>query len=57
VPVTTFKELGLQVVGHEGVESVDIDFRALLTKVKAAKADLVYGGFVIDSGGRRSSSR
>jgi branched-chain amino acid transport system substrate-binding protein len=47
----TAKELGLQVVGHEGVESVDIDFRALLTKVKAANADLVYGGFVIDSGG------
>jgi branched-chain amino acid transport system substrate-binding protein len=47
----TAKELGLQVVGHEGVESVDIDFRALLTRVKAANADLVYGGFVIDSGG------
>jgi len=47
----TAKELGLQAVGHEGVESVDIDFRALLTKVRAAKADLVYGGFVIDSGG------
>jgi len=47
----TAKELGLQVVGHEGVESVDIDFRALLTKVKAANADLLYGGFVIDSGG------
>jgi branched-chain amino acid transport system substrate-binding protein len=47
----TAKELGLQVVGHEGLESVDIDFRALLTKVKAANADLIYGGFVIDSGG------
>src|SRR5499426_1419651 len=47
----TAKELGLQVVGHEGVEAVDIDFRALLTKVKAANADLIYGGFVIDSGG------
>jgi branched-chain amino acid transport system substrate-binding protein len=47
----TAKELGLQVVGHEGVESVDIDFRALLTKVKAANPNLVYGGFVIDSGG------
>jgi branched-chain amino acid transport system substrate-binding protein len=47
----TAKELGLQVMGHEGLESVDIDFRALLTKVKAANADLIYGGFVIDSGG------
>lgn len=45
------KALGIQVVGHEGVESVDIDFRALLTKVKAVNADLIYGGFVIDSGG------
>ncbi len=45
------KELGIRVVGHEGVESVDIDFRALLTKVKAVNADLVYGGLVIDSGG------
>src|SRR5262245_20625992 len=47
----TTKELGLQVAGHEGVESVEIDFRALLTKVKAANADLVFGGFTIDSGG------
>jgi branched-chain amino acid transport system substrate-binding protein len=47
----TAKELGLQVVGHEGVESVDIDFRALLTKVRAVNPNLVYGGFVIDSGG------
>jgi len=45
------KELGLQVLGQDGVESVDIDFRALLTKVKASGAQLVYGGFVIDSGG------
>ncbi len=45
------KKLGLEVVGHDGVESLDIDFRALLTKVKASGADLVYGGFVIDSGG------
>ena len=45
------RRLGLQVVGHDGVESTAIDFRALLTKVKAAKPDLVYGGFVIDSGG------
>lgn len=45
------RKLGLQVVGHDGVESVDIDFRPLLTKVRASGADLVYGGFVIDSGG------
>lgn len=44
-------KIGMEVVGRDGVESTDIDFRALLTKVKAAGPDLVYGGFVIDSGG------
>ncbi len=45
------RELGLEVLGHDGVESVDIDFRALLTKVKAAGPDLVYAGVLVDSGG------
>lgn len=45
------EKVGIEVVGRDGVESTDIDFRALLTKVKAANPDLVYGGFVIDSGG------
>jgi branched-chain amino acid transport system substrate-binding protein len=45
------EKVGLEVVGRDGVESTDIDFRALLTKIKAAAPDLVYGGFVIDSGG------
>lgn len=43
--------VGLEVVGRTGVESVDIDFRALLNDVRASGADLVYGGFVLDSGG------
>lgn len=45
------EKIGLEIVGRDGVEATDIDFRALLTKVKAAGPDLVYGGFVIDSGG------
>jgi branched-chain amino acid transport system substrate-binding protein len=45
------KELGLEVAGHDGLESVNIDFRALLTKVKAAGPDLVYFGGLVDSGG------
>ena len=45
------RELGLEVLGHDGIESVDIDFRALLTKVKAAGPDLVYAGVLVDSGG------
>jgi len=49
--VASARKRGLAIVGHDGVESMDVDFRALLTKVKASGADLVYGGFVIDSGG------
>jgi branched-chain amino acid transport system substrate-binding protein len=45
------RELGLEVAGHDGIESVNIDFRALLTKVKASGADLVYFGGLVDSGG------
>jgi branched-chain amino acid transport system substrate-binding protein len=45
------KEIGLEVAAHEGIESVNIDFRALLTKVKASGADVVYFGGLVDSGG------
>jgi branched-chain amino acid transport system substrate-binding protein len=45
------KKIGLKVVAHDGVESVNIDFRALLTKVKASGADLIYFGGLVDSGG------
>jgi branched-chain amino acid transport system substrate-binding protein len=45
------EEIGLEVVGRSSVESTDIDFRALLTDVLASGADLVFGGFVLDSGG------
>jgi branched-chain amino acid transport system substrate-binding protein len=45
------EEIGLEIAGRDGVESTDIDFRTLLTNVRASGADLVYGGFVIDSGG------
>lgn len=45
------EKMGIEIVGRDGVESTDIDFRALLTKIKAANPDMVYGGFVIDSGG------
>ena len=45
------KKIGLEVVGHSSVESTDIDFRALLNDVRASGADVVYGGFVLDSGG------
>lgn len=45
-------ELGLTVVGHDGFESkANPDYRSLLTKVKAAGADLIYFGGLVDSGG------
>lgn len=45
------KKIGLNVVAHDGVESVNIDFRALLTKVRGSGADLIYFGGLVDSGG------
>ncbi|MFH2129991.1 MAG: branched-chain amino acid ABC transporter substrate-binding protein, partial [bacterium] len=45
------KKIGLKVVAHQGIESVNIDFRALLTRIKASRADLVYFGGLVDSGG------
>ncbi len=45
------KKIGLDVAGHDGIESVNIDFRAVLTKVKASGADVVYFGGLMDSGG------
>lgn len=44
-------DIGIEVVGHEGVESTDIDFRTLMGKIQESGAEVVYGGFVIDSGG------
>jgi len=45
------RELGLEVLGHDGIEDISIDFRALLTKVRATSPDLVYAGVLVDSGG------
>ena len=45
------KKIGLNVAAHDGIESVNIDFRALLTKVRASGADLIYFGGLVDSGG------
>ena len=45
------RKIGLNVAAHDGIESVNIDFRALLTKVKASGADLIYFGGLVDSGG------
>lgn len=46
-------EIGLEVVGHGSMETADTDPRSLLTAALAGGADLIYGGFVLDSGGPR----
>jgi len=38
----SFKSLGGQIVGKENYTSTDTDFSAILTKIKAAKPDVVY---------------
>lgn len=45
------EEIGIEIVGRNSVETTDIDFRALLTDVRASGAEAVFGGFVLDSGG------
>ncbi|MBC8172051.1 MAG: branched-chain amino acid ABC transporter substrate-binding protein [Anaerolineae bacterium] len=47
------EEIGLEVVGRGSMESVDTDPRSLLTEALASGAEVVYGGFVLDSGGPR----
>ncbi len=44
-------EIGMEVLGHEGVESTDIDFRTLMGKIQESGAEAVFGGFLVDSGG------
>ena len=44
------KKIGLQVVGHEGIDWKQPDQRPVLTKIKATGADLVYMGGVIETG-------
>ncbi|MBD2775610.1 branched-chain amino acid ABC transporter substrate-binding protein [Iningainema tapete] len=40
----TAKELGLQVLGREGIDSRASNYRALMTKIRATQPDLVYFG-------------
>ncbi|MBK8136964.1 MAG: branched-chain amino acid ABC transporter substrate-binding protein [Chloroflexi bacterium] len=47
------EEIGLEVVGRGAMETPDADPRSSLTEAVAAGADLIYGGFVLDSGGPR----
>jgi branched-chain amino acid transport system substrate-binding protein len=47
------KELGLQVVGREGIDSKASDYKALMTKIKDLGPDLIYfGGITQNNGGQ-----
>lgn len=47
------EEIGLNVVGRSSLETADADPRSALTAALRDGADLIYGGFVLDSGGPR----
>ena len=40
----TAEDLGLQVVGHEGIDPKAQEYKSLMTKIKALKPDFVYFG-------------
>jgi branched-chain amino acid transport system substrate-binding protein len=44
------RKLGIQVVGNEGIDFKQPDQKPVLTKARAAGADLVYMGGVVDTG-------
>jgi branched-chain amino acid transport system substrate-binding protein len=46
------KKLGMQVLGHEGIDSKAADYKALMNKIKALNPDLIYfGGITQNNGG------
>jgi branched-chain amino acid transport system substrate-binding protein len=51
----TAKEIGLTVVGHEGIDPKAADYKALMTKISTSNGgkapDAVYFGGLVDSGG------
>lgn len=47
------KKLGIEVLGHEGIDAKASDYRALMTKIKALGPDLIYyGGITQNNGGQ-----
>ncbi len=40
----TAKKLGMQVLGHEGIDPKASDYKALMTKIKALNPDMIYFG-------------
>jgi branched-chain amino acid transport system substrate-binding protein len=49
----TAKSLGLQVLGHEGIDPKATDYKALMNKIKALNPDLIYfGGITQNNAGQ-----
>lgn len=47
------KKLGIEVLGHEGIDPKASDYRALMTKIKALGPELIYyGGITQNNGGQ-----
>ncbi|MDX2100705.1 MAG: branched-chain amino acid ABC transporter substrate-binding protein [Leptolyngbyaceae cyanobacterium bins.59] len=50
---STAKNLGIEVLGHEGIDSKASDYKALMTKIKALNPDLIYfGGITQNNAGQ-----
>jgi branched-chain amino acid transport system substrate-binding protein len=50
---TTAKEIGLEVLGHEGINPKASDYRALMNKIKDLEPDLIYfGGITQNNAGQ-----
>ncbi len=43
------KELGIQVVGREGIDPKAADYKALMTKIKGLNPDMIYFGGILDN--------
>lgn len=41
---TTGKKIGLEILGHEGIDPKASNYKALMTKIKALEPDLIYFG-------------
>lgn len=50
---TTAKKIGLQVLGHEGIDARATDYKALMNKIKALNPDMIYfGGITQNNAGQ-----
>ena len=47
---TSAKKIGLQVLGHEGIQEKAADYKALMNKIKALNPDLIYYGGITGAG-------